>query len=210
MIRILVADDHPVVRRGLKQIVAQEPDMAVLGEAQNGQETLDLVRNQEWDIVVFDLSMPGRGGLETLRELKRIRRNLPVLVLSIHPPDQFAARVYKAGAAGYLTKESAPAELVRGIRKVIAGGHYVSPSVAEQLAVELEENGGSASHESLSDREYEVLRLIGAGKTVNQIADALALSVKTVSTYRARILEKMKMKTTAELIRYAIQHHLVD
>ena len=184
--------------------------MAVLGEAQNGQETLDLVRNQEWDIVVFDLSMPGRGGLETLRELKRIRRNLPVLVLSIHPPDQFAARVYKAGAAGYLTKESAPAELVRGIRKVIAGGHYVSPSVAEQLAVELEENGGSASHESLSDREYEVLRLIGAGKTVNQIADALALSVKTVSTYRARILEKMKMKTTAELIRYAIQHHLVD
>jgi DNA-binding NarL/FixJ family response regulator len=210
VIRILVADDHPVVRRGLKQIVAQEPDMAVLGEAQNGQETLDLVRNQEWDIVVFDLSMPGRGGLETLRELKRIRRNLPVLVLSIHPPDQFAARVYKAGAAGYLTKESAPAELVRGIRKVIAGGHYVSPSVAEQLAVELEENGGSASHESLSDREYEVLRLIGAGKTVNQIADALALSVKTVSTYRARILEKMKMKTTAELIRYAIQHHLVD
>jgi DNA-binding NarL/FixJ family response regulator len=210
VIRILVADDHPVVRRGLKQIVAQEPDMAVLGEAQNGQETLDLVRNQEWDIVVFDLSMPGRGGLETLRELKRIRRNLPVLVLSIHPPDQFAARVFKAGAAGYLTKESAPAELVRGIRKVIAGGHYVSPSVAEQLAVELEENGGSASHESLSDREYEVLRLIGAGKTVNQIADALALSVKTVSTYRARILEKMKMKTTAELIRYAIQHHLVD
>lgn len=210
MIKILVADDHPVVRRGLREMLAEEPDMAVLGEARNGQETLELARAMEWGVVLLDITMPGRSGLEVLKELKQERPKLPVLVLSMHPEEQFAVRVLRAGGAGYLTKETAPAELARAIRKVVAGGKYVSPSLAERLAFELDPQPERAPHEGLSDREYQVLRLIASGKTVSQIAAQLSLSVKTISTYRGRILEKMRMKTNAELTHYAVRNRLVD
>ena len=210
MIKILVADDHAVVRRGLKQIVADEPDMAVLGEAQTAQETLDLVRKEDWDVVVLDISMPGRGGVDVLKELRQTRPGIAVLILSMHPEDQFAVRCLKAGAAGYMTKESASEELVAAIRKVVGGGKYVSQSLAEKLACGLERDAEGPLHQSLSDREYQVLCLIASGKTVNEIAGELSLSIKTISTYRARILEKMEMRTNAKLIRYAIENRLVD
>jgi len=210
MIRILIADDHAVVRRGLKQIITEEPDMAVIGEAQTGQEVLDLVRKQNWDVVVLDITMPGRSGLEVLTELKRQYPRLPVLVLSIHPEDQFAMRVLKAGASGYMTKESAPEELVKAIRKVFKGGKYVSPSLAEKLAFNLEADSEKPLHERLSDREYQVMCMIASGKTLTDIANELSLSVKTISTYRMRILEKMDMKNNVEITRYCIRNHLVD
>jgi DNA-binding NarL/FixJ family response regulator len=209
MIKILIADDHPIVRRGLHQILAEQPDMAVLGEAQNAQELLELARRADWDVVVLDISMPDRGGLEALKELKALRPGAAVLVLSIHPEDQYAGRARKAGAAGYLTKDSAPEELVKAIRKVLAGGKYVSPSFAEMLALRLDAGLAKPLHEALSDREYQVLCLIASGKTVSQIAAELALSVKTVSTYRGRILEKMNMQSNAELTRYTIQNGLI-
>jgi len=209
MIRILVADDHPVVRRGLKQILAEDPELAVPAEAQDGHEVLALVRAHPWDVVLLDLTLPDRSGLEVLKEVKRERPKLPVLVLSIHPEEQFALRVLKAGAAGYLTKGSAPQELVAAVRKVAGGGRYISAGVAEQLAIGLERSD-RPPHEALSDREDEILRLIASGKTVTQIAAHLALSVKTVSTYRARILEKMHMSSNAELIHYAARNHLAD
>jgi len=210
MIKILIADDHAVVRRGLKQIVAETPDMTVGGEARNGQEILDKVRTGDWDVVVMDLSMPGRSGLDTLKDLKRERPRLPILALSIHPEDQYAVRVLKAGASGYMTKESAPEELVRAIRKVAAGGKYISPYVAEKLVFELEGEFGKPAHETLSDREYQVLCQIASGKTVNEIAREMSLSIKTISTYRTRLLEKMRMRTNADLIRYGVRNRLVD
>lgn len=210
MIRILIADDHAVVRRGLKQIVAEEPDMAVLGEAQNAPEALQELRARDWDVLVLDITMPGRGGLEVLREARASRPGLPVLVLSTHPEEQYAVRALRAGAAGYLTKETAPEELVKAIRKVHGGGKYVSPALAEQLAAGLSEGAEKPPHERLTDREYEVLRLLASGQTVSQVADQLSLSVKTVSTYRARILEKMGMHTNAELTSYAVRHGLVE
>ena len=209
MIKILIADYHPIVRRGLHQILAEQPDMAVLGEAQNAQELLELARRADWDVVVLYISMPDRGGLEALKELKALRPGAAVLVLSIHPEDQYAGRALKAGAAGYLTKDSAPEELVKAIRKVLAGGKYVSPSFAEMLALRLDAGLAKPLHEALSDREYQVLCLIASGKTVSQIAAELALSVKTVSTYRGRILEKMNMQSNAELTRYTIQNGLI-
>lgn len=210
MIEVLVVDDHAVVRRGLAQILAEERDMGVCGEAQNAREALELVRGEHWDVVVLDLSLPDRSGLDVLKEVQQARPKLPILVLSIHPEDQFAVRVLKAGAAGYLTKEAAPEELARAIRKVAGGGKYVSASLAERLALDLEAGTAQPPHKTLSDREYEVLRLIASGKTVSEIADYLSLSVKTVSTYRARVMEKMRLKTNAELTRYAIRHSLVD
>jgi len=212
MIRILIADDHDIVHRGLKQIVADEPDMVVAGEAKTGHEALMLIRQQRWDVVVLDLSMPGRGGLDVLKELRQERRRVPVLVLSMHPEEQFAVRALRLGAAGYLTKDSAPAELVKAIRKAVTGGRYVSASLAEKLAGHL---GGDTSderspHEILSDREYLVLRLIASGKSVSTIADELALSVNTISTYRTRILEKMGMTNNAELTHYAISRGLIE
>ena len=209
MIKILIADDHPIVRRGLHQILAEQPDMAVLGEAQNAEELLELARRADRDVVVLDISMPDRGGLEALKELKALRPGAAVLVLSIHPEDQYAGRALKAGAAGYLTKDSAPEELVKAIRKVLAGGKYISPSFAEMLALRLDAGLAKPLHEALSDREYQVLCLIASGKTVSQIAAELALSVKTVSTYRGRILEKMNMQSNAELTRYTIQNGLI-
>lgn len=208
MIRILVADDHAIVRRGLKQIVMEESDLEVAGEAQNSQEVLDLIRRQTWDVVVLDINMPGRGGIETLREIRRDHPGLPVLILSVAPEDQYAVRAIRAGAAGYLSKDSIPEELVTAIRKVLRGGRYISDAVAEQLAIALDRESDRAPHELLSDREYQVLCLIASGKTISEIARELALSVKTASTYRARILDKMQMKTSAELIRYAIRNGL--
>jgi two-component system invasion response regulator UvrY len=207
--KILLADDHAVVRHGLKQILTDAFKRATYGEARNAQEALDLVWKQEWDVVVLDITMPGRSGLDVLREIKQSKPRLPVLVLSMHPENQFAVRVLKSGAAGYMTKESAPEELVGAVKKVLAGGRYVSNSLAENLAASLSVNQ-KAPQEKLSDREFQVLRLIASGKMVTDIARELSLSVKTISTYRSRILEKMGMKNNAELMHYAIQHRLVE
>jgi len=210
MINIIIVDDHPIVRQGLKQILSEEPDMAMFGEAQNSQEVLELIRKQEWDVVVLDITMPGRGGLDVLKEIKHERPKLPVLILSIHPEDQYAVRALKAGASGYLNKESAPEELVRAIRKILRGGKYVSSALAEKMAFNLDMEAGKPLHETLSDREYQVLLMIASGKTTSEIAEEMALSVKTVSTYRARILEKMKMKSNVDLTSYVIKNNLID
>jgi len=209
MIRILIADDHSVVREGLKQILEEEFPKVKFGEAKNAVEVFDLMDTQNWDIAVLDISMPGRGGLEILREMKQRNTNVPVLILSMYSEDQYAMRALKAGASGYLTKESASDELVRAITQIMSGRKYVSQSLAEKLASSLGDDTGTTIHESLSDREFEVLSLIASGKTVGEIAEEMSLSVKTISTYRSRILSKMKMKTNAELMRYAIDHGLV-
>lgn len=210
MIRIIIADDHAAIRRGVKDILADEADMEIGAEASTAQELLDLVRKQAWDAVVLDISLPGRSGLEVLSELKQERPSLPVLVHTMHSEDQFAVRALRAGAAGYLTKDSPPAELVKALRKIVAGGKYVGQSLAEKLAVNVDANSDRAPHEALSDREFQVLRFLASGKTVSEIADELSLSVKTISTYRSRILDKMKMKNNAELMRYALQHKVVE
>jgi two-component system, NarL family, invasion response regulator UvrY len=210
VIRILIADDHPILRRGLKDILVRELEGAVCGEAGNAQQILSEVESQDWDLVILDLTMPGRSGLDVLRDLKGLRPKLPVLILSMHPEEQLGKRLLKAGARGYMNKESAPEELVKAVRKVLAGGRYVSPALAEKLAFDLDQDSGRPLHAKLSNREFEVLRMLGLGKTVTQIAEELHLSVPTVSTHRAHILEKMNMATTAELIRYAVRHHLVD
>ena len=206
----MIADDHAVVRQGLKQILADSFPHATFAEARNAQETLERVWEKTWDIVILDINMPGRSGLDVLRELKKARPSLPVLVLSVYPEDQFAIRVLKAGASGYMGKESATEDLIGAIRKVLAGGRYVSATLAEKLALGLSAPTAQAGHETLSNREYEVMSMIATGKTVKQIALKLSLSVKTISTYRTRILEKMGLKTTAELIHYALQNHLVE
>ncbi len=210
MIRVLIADDHAVVRSGLKQILSETRDLVVAGEAANGYEVLDSTRKNQWDVVVLDISMPGRNGLEVLKDLKRIRPDLPVLVLSIHAEDQYALRVLRAGASGYMTKETAPDELVKAIRKVSKGGKYVSPNLAEQLAFDLARSLAKPLYKTLSDREYEVMCSIASGKTISEIGKDLMLSPKTISTYRGRILEKMKLKTNANLTYYAIKNGLVD
>jgi DNA-binding NarL/FixJ family response regulator len=210
MKRILVVDDHEVVRDGVKRIFDEQPGTAAFGEASTGPEALRLVREHEWDVVVLDLSLGGRSGLEVLKELKEMRPRLPVLILSMHSEEQYARRSFKAGAAGYVTKDSPRAELATAINKVIAGGRYVSAALAEKLVVDLEKGTDRPPHETLSDREFEVMRLIASGKTVSEIAGLLSLSDKTISTYRARLLEKMGMKTNAELTHYAIQTKLVE
>jgi two-component system invasion response regulator UvrY len=207
--KILITDDHAVVRQGLKQILLEEFTRAEFGEATNAQEAIERVWRETWDVVVLDITMPGRSGLEVLKEIKKSRPKLPVLVLSMHPEDQFAVRILKIGASGYMTKESAPNELVGAVKKVIAGGRYVSPSLAEKMASYLAVDVQTPPHERLSDREFLVLRLIASGKTPTKIAKELALSVKTISTYRMRILEKMNMSNNAELTHYAIQNQLV-
>jgi two-component system invasion response regulator UvrY len=210
MIKILIADDHAIVRQGLKQILAETPDMVVADEASNGQEVLNKVWEKEYDVVVLDISMPGRSGLDVLKQLKSQRPKLPVLVLSMYPEEQYAVRMLRAGASGYLTKQSVPDELIMAIRKVSLGRRYVSSSLAEKLASNLEIEAEKLPHETLSDREYQVMCMIASGKTVKEVADGLFLSVKTISTYRSRILEKMKMKSNAELTHYAIKNKLVD
>ena len=208
--RILIVDDHAVVRDGVKTIVGERFGEVVLGEASTANEALELARQEEWDAVVLDISLGGRSGLEVLKELKHLRPKLPVLILSMHSEAQYARRAFKAGASGYITKESSHAELVAAINKVIEGRRYVSAALAEKLVFDIERGTGGPPHESLSDREFEVMCLIASGKTVTEIAEVLSLSDKTISTYRARILEKMDMKTSAELTHYAIKNKLVD
>jgi two-component system, NarL family, invasion response regulator UvrY len=209
MIKILVADDHAIVREGLKQIVADTSDMVVAGEAVDGQEVLDKVRKEDWDLILLDISMPGRGGIDVLKDLKIEKPKLPVLVLSMYPEEQYAIRALKAGAAGYLTKESAPEELIEAIRKVSRGGKYISASLAESLVSHVGTNSEKPLQETLSDREYQVMLMIASGKTVTEIASELSLSVKTISTNRVRALRKMGMKNSAEITYYAIKHGLV-
>lgn len=206
--RILITDDHAVVRQGLKQILAEEFTHAEFGEAASAAEAIERVWKEVWDVVVLDITMPGRSGLEVLKEIRKSRPKLPVLVLSMHPEDQFAVRLLKIGASGYMTKESAPNELVGAVKKVMAGGRYISGPLAEKMASYLTIDVQTPPHERLSDREFLVLRLIASGKTPTMIAKELALSVKTISTYRMRILEKMDMANNAELTHYAIQNNL--
>ena len=198
-----------MVRQGLKLILADHFPRAVFGEARNAHEALTLVWKEKWDVVVLDITLPGRSGLEVLKEIKHSRPTLPVLILSMHPEDQFAVRILKAGAAGYLTKESAGEELVGAIKKVVAGGRYISQSLAERMASYLNMDVQKAPHERLSDREFLILRMIASGKSVGRIAKELALSVSTVSTYRTRILRKMDMENNAEVTHYAVQQGLV-
>jgi two-component system invasion response regulator UvrY len=208
--RVLIADDHAVFRRGLKETISEAFPKVTFGEAKTAQETVSLVRRQDWEIVILDISMPGLSGLDILDDVRRLRPKLPVLFLSMHPEEQYARRALKSGAAGYLTKDSIPEELKEAVRRILTGGRYVSATLAEKLAFDLGRGADTPVHELLSSREFQVLRMIASGKTVKQIADEISLSVKTVSTYRARILEKTGMKTTAELIRYAFQAQLVD
>lgn len=210
MLRVLIADDHAVVRHGLKQLLVEEWKGSVFGEADDGAAALKLVAERPWDVMILDISLPGRNGLEVLKDALDRRADLKVLVLSMHTEEQYAVRALRAGACGYLTKQSAPEELVAAIRKIVSGGKYISPAVAERLATELLSGTDRPRHETLSDREYQVLCLIASGRTTSQIAEQLSLSVQTISTYRARILEKMAMSTNAELTRYAIQNRLVE
>jgi len=210
MIKILIADDHAIVRKGLVQILADSPDTIVVDEASDGNEALGKADDGDFDLVLLDISMPGRGGLDVLKELKSRKPGLPVLILSMHPEEQYAVRALRSGASGYLTKGSASDDLLHAINKVLSGGKYISSSLAERLADVLDNNAEKAPHEILSNREYQVMRMIGAGKTVTEVAAEMSLSVKTISTFRARILNKMKLKNNSELTRYVIQNNLVE
>ena len=210
MTRVLIADDHAILRRGLREILVRELKDSVFGEAKDAQEVLARTQSDQWDLLILDISMPGRSGLDVLRDIRALRPKLPVLILSMHPEDQYGKRVLRAGASGFMNKESAPEELIKAVNKVLAGGRYVSPVLAEKLASELSDEVQRDVQEALSQREFEVLRMIALGKTTSQIAEELHLSVSTVSTYRARILEKLEMTTTAELIQYALRNHVVD
>ncbi len=210
MIKVLIVDDHPIVRAGLKQILLEASDIIVAGEASNGQEALTQILEKEFHVVLLDISMPGRSGLEVLSQIKSLNSALNILILSTYPEEQYAVRALKSSASGYLTKESLPEELIAAIRKVSNGGKYVSAALAEKLAFDLSDHLAEAPHETLSDREYQVLCMIASGKTVKTIAEELALSVKTISTYRRRILDKMKMKNNAELTHYVIRQGLAN
>ena len=210
MLKILVADDHPIVRQGIKQIIADTTDMVIAGEASSGQEVLAAVMKKPYDVLVLDITMPGLTGIDILKQLKKDKPELAVLILSIHPEEQYALRTLRAGASCYLTKEAMPYELVEAIRKASKGGKYITSSLVEVLAATLIKEEQGLPHTILSDREYQVLLRIGSGKTLSAIAYELSLSVKTIGTYRTRILEKMNIKTNAELIHYAIKHELVD
>ena len=210
MIRVLIADDHAILRRGLAQIIAEAGDMQVCAEAETGAETVKLARENAIDVVLLDITMPDRNGLDTLKQLKKEKPKLAVLMLSMHPEETYALRSIKAGASGYLNKQSAPALLVTAIRKVAAGRRYISPAVAETLAGTIADGADRPAHATLSDREYETMRLIASGRTLSQIAAEMHLSAKTVSVYRARLLEKMRLKNNSELTHYALKNQLVD
>lgn len=209
-IHVLIADDHAIVRQGLRQILSETSDLLVSGEADDGVDAMHLARAREWDVVLLDVSMPNRNGIDTLKMLKKEFPRLPVLILSMHPEEQYAVRALKAGASGYLTKQSAPELLVTAIRQVASGHKYVSPSLAMKLAELISEDSDRPVHETLSDREYQILCLIAAGRTLTQIAEELNISVKTVSEYRKRLLEKMRLETNAELIHYSLKVGLVE
>lgn len=210
MIRVLIADDHAIVRQGLKQIASDSPDIVVTGEASSGQQVLDMILKNDYDAVVLDITMPGKSGLDVLKELKGLKPKLPVLILSIHPEEQYAVRVLKAGASGYLTKECAPDELIAAIKSISAGHKYITSFLGEKLASQMEPEVAKPPQEALSDREYEVMLMLASGKAVGEIAREQYLSVKTISTYRHRILDKMKLKSNAELTYYAIQNRLIS
>ena len=210
MFRILIADDHAIVRQGLKQVLIEEFSEANILETSTGQETVHAVQTQTWDVLILDIHFPDKNGLDILKEVKSLQPSLPVLVLSLYPEEQYGIRVLKAGGSGYLTKETAPSDLVSAVKKVLNGGRYVSAALAEQLAAHLSPHNEGPLYQVLSDRELEVLRHLAAGNTVTDISDLLTLSVKTISTYRARLLEKLNLKTTADLIRYAVDNQLVD
>lgn len=209
MIKILIADDHAILRRGLKGFLEHELEAAYYGEADSSQQVLLQVQREHWDLLILDITMPGRSGLDVLRDVKQLRPKLPVLFLSVHPEDQFGKRALRAGASGYMSKECPLEELSKAIRKVLAGGTYVSPTLAETLAIDVRKHTEQPPHERLSDREFEVLRMIALGRTTSQIAEDLHLSESTVSTHRAHILEKTAMTTSAELVRYALENRLV-
>ena len=209
MIRVLIADDHAIVRKGLRLIAKEQASEIEVDEAENGQEVMEKIRQARYDVLVLDISMPGRNGLDILREVRHALPSLPVLILSMHPEEQYAIRMLKSGASGYLTKDCAPDQLVPAIQKIARGGKYVSDMLAERLLFNLTGEANRPPHELLSDREYSVLVLIGQGKTPTEIAEQLILSVKTVSTYRTRVLEKLNLQSTAELIRYVIENNLV-
>ena len=209
-IKIIIADDHAIVREGLKQIVAEEKDMIVCGEAEDAASLMELLKIEKWSIVVLDINMPGKSGLEVLKDIKQFYPDLPVLILSMFSEDQYGLRVIKAGASGYLKKVSAPTELVNAIRKIVSGRKYINPSLAEKLAENLGNEKNNFLHERLSDREYQIMCNIASGKSAEEIAEELSLSINTIYTYRNRILEKMAMKSNVELTQYAIQNKLIE
>jgi two-component system, NarL family, invasion response regulator UvrY len=210
MKRILIADDHAIVRKGLKETLEEELGRVTFGEAENGSQVLEQVRKRDWDLVLLDIGMEGRSGLDVLEEVRRLRPGLPVLILSMYPEGTFAVRALKQGAAGYLNKQSAPEQLVAAVNRVLGGGRYVSPAMADRLAAELQRETAPCPHESLSNRELQVMRMVAAGKSLKEIADALSLSVKTVGTYHTRLLEKMGLKSDVEVTRYALLNKLVE
>lgn len=210
MIKILIVDDHDIVRAGLKQLLCETPDIEVAGEAGSGVEAINLVRKETWDVVLLDMSMPDKSGLEVLKQIKQEYPKLPVLILSMHPEDQYAVRAHRAGAAGYLTKRCVADELVAAVHKVAAGGKYISETVAERLALSVDATATAIPHEALSDREYQIFHLLASGKQVSEIGRELSLSSKTISAHRSNILTKMQMKTNSELMFYAINHGLIS
>ena len=210
MIKVLVADDHSIIRQGLRQILEDTSDMRVTGEAENGVQALQIAQEGDYDLLLLDITLQDKNGIEVLKQIKKSRPQLPVLILSMHPEAQYALRSLKAGASGYLNKQSAPTELINAIRQVASGKKYISGQLAEQLALGLSQGYQELSHQTLSNREYQTLCLMASGKKLSEMADIMSLSPKTVSVYRARLLEKMKLKTNAEAIHYAITHHLID
>lgn len=209
MLKVMIADDHPIVRTGLKQIIAEEPDIRIVGEASDGSEALTMLKNTPCDLILLDISMPVRTGLDVIGEIKKIQPGIGILILSIYPEEQYAVRALRAGASGYLTKSSAPKELIGAMRMILEGRKYISPSLAEILASEIDHPTGHRIHERLSEREYQVMLLLASGKTVTEAAQKLNLSIKTISTYRARILEKMNMNNNAQLTLYAFENELI-
>lgn len=210
MIRIVIADDHTIVREGLKQLLAGDPGLEVVGEARDGHEVMQRVRELDFDVLMLDLSMPGRSGIDLIKQAKAEKPKLRILVLSMHEEHQYAVRAIRAGASGYLTKESASTQLISALHRVAAGGAYITPEVAEQLALGAMPSGDQAPHTALSDREFQVLRMLASGGSVTDIAERINLSVKTVSTHKARLMQKLGVSTTTELLRYALQHRLTD
>ena len=208
--RVLIVDDHPIFLAGVKETLAREEDVKLAGEASNGHNALELARKRPWDVIVLAITMPEKGGVDVLQELRREQPKLPILILSAHPEDQMALRLLRAGASGYLTKEKAPDVLITAIRKIVGGGKYISESLAEKVVVELGAGKAQALHETLSNREYQVMRMIALGKTMRDIGRELFISVRTVRTYRARILAKIQIKTNTDLIRYALQNKLIE
>ncbi|HCY63741.1 MAG TPA: DNA-binding response regulator [Oxalobacteraceae bacterium] len=210
MIKVLVADDHKIFRAGVKRLIEESPDIEVAGEAHDGFDAMAKLRQQEWDVVLLDINMPNKSGLDIVRQMKLEKPKLPILILSMYPEEQYAVRALKAGAAGYLTKDSESEELIAAIRKVVKGGRYATPALLEKLLFELDGERDAPKHHALSEREHQIFEQIIQGKSLTEIAEAMSISVKTVSTYRTRVLEKMNMENNAELIHYAIQHGLSD